>query len=80
LALADVAEDVLCGHAALVEDDLARCRRDPELVFLLADGQPGRRAFDEERGDAAIPGRRIDRCKDDENAGFDRVADPQFAT
>ena len=55
VALADLAEDVRRRHAALLEQQLAgAARADAELVFLLADREPGEAALDEERGDAAV--------------------------
>ena len=80
VALADVAEDVARGHLAVVEDQLARAAgADAELVFLLADAEPGRIALDDKRRDAVIAGRGVDGREDDEDAGFERVADPELA-
>ena len=60
VALADLAEDVRRGHAAVLEDELARAARaDAELVLLLADRESGDPALDEERGDAAVARRRV---------------------
>ena len=57
VALADLAEHVRARHAAVLEQQLAgAARADAELVFLLADAEPGAAALDEERGDAAIAG------------------------
>ena len=71
VALADLAEHVRARHAAVLEQQLAgAARADAELVFLLADREARRAALDEERGDAAIAGRRIDRREDDEEVGF----------
>src|SRR4029079_1064715 len=53
--LADLAQHRGFRHAAVFEDELAGARRaNAELVFLLADGESGHAALDEERGDAAI--------------------------
>ena len=57
VALADLAEDVRRRHPAVLEDQLAGAAgADAELVFLLADGEPGDAALDEERSDAAVAG------------------------
>jgi hypothetical protein len=57
VALADLAEHVGARHAAILEQQLARAAgADAELVFLLADGEAGKAALDEKRGDAAIAG------------------------
>ena len=57
VALADFADHVGFGNAAIVQDQLAGGRRaDAELVFLLADLEAREIAFDQERGDAFIAG------------------------
>ena len=67
VALADLAEHVRARHAAVLEQQLARAARaDAELVFLLADREPGEAALDEKRGDAAVAGVGIDVGEDDE--------------
>ena len=71
VALADLAEHVRARHAAVFEDQLAgAARADAELVFLLADREPGEPALDDERRDAAVAGGRIDRREDDEEVGL----------
>ena len=80
VALADFAEHVRFRHAAVFENQLAGGRRaDAELVFLLADGEAGEVALDEERGDAVVAGLGIDGGEDDEESGFVAVGDPQLA-
>ena len=80
VALADFAEDVGGGDAAVVEEKFAGGRgADAELVFLLADRKAGRIALDEEGGDALVAGAGIDGGEDDEEAGFGGVGDPELA-
>ena len=69
-----------CRHSTVFEDELARAAgADTELVFFLADREPGEAALDDERGDAAIAGLGIDRREDQEDVGLVRVGDPQLA-
>ena len=57
VALADLAEHVRARHAAILEEQLARAAgADAQLVFLLADREPGEAALDQKRGDAAVAG------------------------
>ena len=80
VALADLAEHVGRGHDAVVEEQLAGAAgADAELVFLLADGEAGRAALDEERRDAVVAGVGIDGGEDDEEVGLVGVGDPQLA-
>ena len=80
VALAELAEHAGARHLAVLEDQLAGAAgADPELVFLLADGEAGRPALDEERRDAAVAGLGIDRGEDDEDVGFVGVGDPELA-
>ena len=80
IAAADLAEHVRARHAAVFQQQLARAAgANAELVFLLADREPGEAALDEKRGDAAIAGVRIDGRKDHEQVGFVGVRDPQLA-
>ena len=51
----------------------------PELVFLLADGEPGGAAFDDERRDAAVAGLGIHGREHEEHVRFVAVGDPQLA-
>src|SRR6185369_14086002 len=45
VALANLAEHVAARDAALLEEEFAgAARADPELVFFLADGEPGKAA------------------------------------
>ena len=80
VAFAGLAEDVRARDQALLEQQLARAAgANPELVLLLANGEPGDAALDEKRGDAAVPGFRVDVRKDNEQVGFVAVGDPQLA-
>ena len=79
VAAADVAEHVGARHPAILQQQLARAARaNAELVLFLADGEPGEAALDEEGGDAAVAGFRVDIGKDDEQVGFVRVCDPEL--
>jgi hypothetical protein len=50
------AEQLAGGHAAVLEDDLARLAgAHPELVFLLAGAEARRAVLDDEGRDAARP-------------------------
>jgi hypothetical protein len=67
VALAHLAEHVLLGDLAVLEDQLAGARRaDAELVLLLADGEALEAALDEEGRDALVALRRVDVGEDDE--------------
>src|SRR4029079_3522310 len=68
VALARFAENVRGGHPALVQQQLARAARsNTELVFLLPNRETGEARFDDERGDTAMTGRRVDRRQHDED-------------
>ena len=80
VAAPDLAQHVRPRHAAVFQQQLARAAgADAELVFLLADGEPGKAALDEKRGDAAIARVGIHGRKDDEEVGFVGVGDPELA-
>jgi hypothetical protein len=79
VAFARFAEDLGLWHAALLEDQLARAAgADAELVLLLPDNESLRAALDDEGGDAAVTGVRIDGREDDEDVGFVGVRDPEL--
>src|SRR4029078_12079786 len=81
VSLANVAEDIFLGDAAVFEDQLASTgRTDAKFVFFLADGEPGEIFFDDESRNAFVSGRRIDRSEKNEDAGFLAVGDPEFAS
>src|SRR6185503_1668964 len=80
VALAGFAEHAGAWHLTVLEDQLAcAAGANPELVFFLADREPRLPAFDDERGDAAITGVRVDRREDDEKFGFIPVGNPELA-
>ena len=80
VALAGFAEHVLFGNTAIFENQFAGGRSaDAELVFLLADGESGEVFLDEERRDALVARRGIDRGEENEEAGLLAVGDPQLA-
>src|SRR5687768_8515799 len=69
--LPHLAEDVLLRHLAPVEQELGRRRGpDPELVLLLPHREAGEVALDEERGDPAVAGGRVDGREHDVDAGL----------
>ncbi len=81
VSLADRAEHVGDRDDAVVENQLAgRARTDAELVLFSADGEPGRGALDEERGDAAVGARGIDGGEDEKEPGLEGVGDPELAS
>src|SRR6185503_18590806 len=76
LELVEAAEQVIHGHAHVLEHDLGGLRgADAELVFLLAHGQAGRALLDHERGLAAVAERRVDGRDDDVDVGDAAVGD-----
>src|SRR4051812_19054019 len=80
VSLADLAEHVRGGYAAVFEDELARAARtNPELVLLLAHREPRERSLDDEGGDPAVAGRRIDRGEHDKDVGLVSVRNPELA-
>src|SRR5262245_55383077 len=79
VALADLAEDVVARHGAVLEQQLARAAgADPELVFLPANREARKTALHEKGGDSAVTGRWIHRSEHDDEIGFRAVGDPQF--
>ncbi len=80
VALADLPHHIRFRDPAVIQDQLARggCAY-PELVLLLANGEAGEIPFDDEAGDAAIPGFRFCVCEHEEDAGFVAVCDPELA-
>src|SRR5688500_14271128 len=81
VAFSRLAEHVGPRDVTVLEQQLARTAgADPELVFLLADGEPGEAALDDEGSDAAVAGVRIQRREDDEDVRFVAVGDPELAS
>src|ERR1019366_2495922 len=57
VALADFAQHVVLGHAAIFHNQLAGAGSpDAEFVFLLADGESGKILLDDESSDAFVSG------------------------
>ncbi len=80
VALADFAEHVGGGDAAIVEDQFTGGRgADAELVFLFADFEAGEFALDHEACDAAITEIGVGVGEEEVEAGFGGVGDPHFA-
>jgi hypothetical protein len=80
VALAGLAEDAVLRHQTVFEQQLAGAAgADAEFVLFLADREPLGAALDDERGDAAIPGLRVDVREHEEDVGFVAVGDPQLA-
>src|SRR5207245_2091762 len=81
VAYPHLARQVRRRHLAAVEDQLARARRaDPELVFLLADGEPLDPALHGERRDAFVALAEVAVRENDEQACLGPVGDPQLAS
>src|ERR1017187_6873200 len=79
VALADFAQHVALGHAAIFHDQLAGAGRpDAEFVFLLADGDSRGVFLDDEGGDALVAGGRIDGGEHDEDSRLLAVGYPQL--
>src|SRR5207244_3554821 len=76
VALADLAEDILDRHPALLEDERRRrAAADAELVLLAALGEAGRAALDDERREMGA----VDLEEHDEDVGEAAVRDPHLA-
>ena len=63
----------------MIENQLRRARRaNAELVFLLADAEPGKVALDREGGDSLVPLGEVHIGENDVQARLGAVRDPQF--
>src|SRR5438874_5417688 len=81
VAFAGFAQDVRFGHTAIFQNQFARGRRtNSQLVFFLTDRESGKVFFDNESRYPPVSRCGIDGGKENEDAGFLRVCDPQFAT
>src|SRR5208337_4575971 len=79
VALTNFAEHIVLRHPAIFQNQFAGAGgADAELVFLLADGKAGKSLVHDERRDALVSCRRIDRGQQDEDAGFLAIGDPQL--
>ena len=80
VTFAGLSENVRFWNAHVLHDEFARAGgANAELVFFLAHGESGRFLLDNECGDAAVAGRRIDVREQDEDAGFLGIGDPKLA-
>src|SRR5581483_2271301 len=75
-AVADAADEVRGGHAAVLEDELRRVgTADAELRLELPHAEPGRAALDDERGDPLVTQARLGLREHDRDAGLRAVRD-----
>ena len=69
VALANFAQHVLLGHAAVFQDQLAGAgSANAQLVFFFADGEAGKVLLDDECGDAFVSSRGVDRGQQNKDA------------
>ena len=75
-ALALLAQQVLLGHDAVLEDQVAGGRTaDTHLLLLLTNGEAGEGALHDEGGDAVVAGLGVGHGEDDHGAGHSAVGD-----
>ena len=74
-----LAEQLRRRHTAVLEDHLARvARAHPELVLLAPGGHAGRAMLDDERGEPAVPFRRVRDGHHDHHAADATVGDERL--
>src|SRR5438132_5119045 len=79
VAFARLAERVFLRHTAIFQDQLAGGRSaNAGLVLLLADGEAGEIAFDDERRNSLVAGIRIRVAEDDVDPRFSSIGDPEL--
>jgi hypothetical protein len=76
VSLADFAKQVVRRHARILQDHRRRRRAvQAHLVFFLAGGDAGKRAFDDEGGEEVA----VDFGEHDEEVGKAAARDPEFS-